>query len=84
LVEIKTVCIVLRVASPSVVVKLSLYSPYELKGSEVIGSHPYSLFCECTLHNTPQTTLYIIIVFSPTDAQLDSLKNNIKFALKLT
>jgi len=28
---------------------------------------------------------YIFIkVFSPTDAQLDSLKNNFKFALKLT
>jgi len=27
--------------------------------------------------------LIIIKVFSPTDAQLDSLKNNIKFALKL-
>jgi hypothetical protein len=26
----------------------------------------------------------IIKVFSPTDAQLDSLKNNFKFALKLT
>jgi len=36
LIEIKTVCIVLRVASPSVVVKLSLCSAYELKGSEVI------------------------------------------------
>jgi len=28
--------------------------------------------------------LIIIKVFSPTDAQLDSLTNNIKFALKLT
>jgi len=28
--------------------------------------------------------LIIIKVFSPTDAQLDSLKNNIKFRLKFT
>jgi len=28
--------------------------------------------------------LIIIKVFSPTDAQLDSLKNNFKFALKFT
>jgi len=31
------VCIILGVASPFVVIKLSLYTPCELKGSEVIG-----------------------------------------------
>ena len=30
---------------------------------------------------SPKYILYIIKVFSPTDAQLDSLKNNITFAL---
>ena len=30
------------------------------------------------------TDIALIKVFSPTDAQLDSLKNNIKFLLKLT
>jgi len=41
-----------------------------------------------TRHSTLPILLYMynlsVNVFSPTDAQLDSLKNNIKFALKLT